>query len=141
MDLQNSGIENNACFVLKTHIHDTPDVLVYDKKIFLTLKGRKHRLVIGTHPFLVFIVTKNWDCGFSWVYHAQVRRVLENYFRARGLLSYPNFYCWFKGCPWPDNVSIAVHSFIPKTDWSEPRSDCFPFWHLSEKCRTIWAAT
>lgn len=103
-----------ACFVLRTHVHDMPDVLVYGKKISLTLKGRKHRLVIGTHPFLFFIVTKNWDCGFSWLNHTQVRRVLENYFLARALLFYPNFYCWFKGCPRPDNVSFAVHSFIPK---------------------------
>lgn len=45
------GIENNASFVLKSHIHDTPDVLVYDKK-FLSFRGRKQRLEIGMTPLL-----------------------------------------------------------------------------------------
>lgn len=36
---------------------NTPDVLVSDEKFFLTFNGRKHRLLIGTQPFLFFIIT------------------------------------------------------------------------------------
>lgn len=69
-NLQNSGIENNACLVLKSYVHDTPDVLVYDlkkqkTKLFFALNGRKHRLLLRTHLSLLLSLTKNWDCGFS----------------------------------------------------------------------------
>lgn len=82
LDLRKSGMENNACFVLRSHIHDTPDVLVYDKKFFLTFNGRKSRLVIGPHILeflflLLILIKENWDCGFSWVYHSQGHTVLE----------------------------------------------------------------
>ena len=63
--------------------------------------------------------------------------------RPRGPLVSPNFYRWFKGYPWPYNVPIAVHSFIPKQTRVSLALWLLPFlahvWEAAGSCeRTPW---